>query len=130
MPPGRPRSTAVSDGSRGSTTAAEGVAAPTQFSVRRYGVVAGMLVVAVVGVLVWVAPWAPAGPATAEEVVALRCLSTDEALAGLESLLRTEPASEVKAREGARVVSIRTTPALLERARAWLAEHDTGCEAP
>lgn len=120
----------MSDSSGGTYTESGGVTAPTQFSVRRYGVVAAMLVVVLVGVLVWVAPWAPAGPATAEEVVALRCLPTDEALAGLESLLRAEPASTVKAREGARVVSIRTTPALLERARAWLAEHDSGCAAP
>lgn len=120
----------MSDGRRDTSTESGEVAAAMQFSVRRYGVVAALLVVVLVGVLVWVAPWAPAGPATAEEVVALRCLPTDEALAGLESLLRAEPASEVKAREGARVVSIRTTPALLERARAWLAEHDSGCAAP
>lgn len=88
------------------------------------------VVVVLVGALVWMAPWAPAGPATAEEVVALRCLTTDDALAGLAAVLRDEPASSVRAREGARVVSIRTTPALLERARAWLTEHDTGCEAP
>lgn len=120
----------MSEAPRGTSADSRGGAAPPQFSVRRYGAVAAMLVVVLVGVLVWVAPWAPAGPATAEEVVALRCLPTDEALAGLEALLRAEPASTVKAREGARVVSIRTTPALLERARAWLAEHDSGCAAP
>ena len=107
-----------------------GAGAGTSSSVRRYGLAAVVLLVLLLGGLVWLAPWAPAGPATAEEVVALRCLSTGDALAGLETLLRDEPASTVRAREGARVVSVRTTPAMLERARAWVAEHDTGCTAP
>ena len=106
------------------------VSSPAASSVRRYGLAAVALLVLLVGGLVWLAPWAQAGPATAEEVVALRCLSTDDALAGLEALVRDEPASSIRAREGARVVSIRTTPALLERARAWVAEHDVGCTPP
>lgn len=122
---------AVSDGSR-STSPGGGTDAPAARPVtaRRHGLAAVALLVVLLGGLVWLAPWAPAGPATVEEVVALRCLTTDEALAGLGALLRQEPASTIRAREGARVLSLRTTPPLLERARAWLAEHDAGCLTP
>ncbi len=122
---------AVSDGSRSPSPGNDpGVPAARPASARRHGLRAAALLVVLLGGLVWLAPWAPAGPATVEEVVALRCLTTDEALAGLEALLREEPASTIRAREGARVLSLRTTPPLLERARAWLAEHDAGCLPP
>lgn len=103
--------------------------APT-FSVRRYGLAAVGLLVLLIGGVVWLAPWAPAGPTMVEEVVPLRCLGADDAMTGLAALLRVEPASTVRAREGARVLQVRTTPALLEQARTWLEDHDRGCAGP
>lgn len=64
--------------------------------------------------------------ATVEEAVLLRCLPPGEALELVRPLLNEDRASTARWNPtvAPRVVTIRTTPARLQRAKALLAEHD------
>ena len=100
---------------------------------RRWGLTAALATLLAIGALYATRRSLPADAAPGpmvEEVLRLRCLSAEEALALLRPVLAANPNTLVTSRRDApRVLDVRATPAEMERVRAAIAEYENSAQS-
>ena len=97
---------------------------------RRWAVALGVVVL-LAAVLLTVFRRAPADVPTVEDAIQLQCLTAGDAAELVRPILLEGPSTVAFNRDQApRVLTIRTTPALLQRIKTALAEADRTCALP